>query len=98
MLKKIGIGVLIAVIFLLMLWFTSSNPGSITLDLAFGTVEPSIPMAFSVTFVLGWAFGLICTSFYVFGLMNERRRLRRALRNSESEVSSLRSLPIADAE
>ena len=98
MLKRIGIGFLIVLIFVLMLWFTNSNPGVVTLDLAFGVVEPSIPLAFSVTFVIGWAFGLLCTSVFIFRLMNERRRLRRALRNSESEVSSLRNLPLADAD
>ncbi len=98
MLKRIGIGFLVLLIFLLTLWFTNSNPGVITLDLAFDVVQPSIPLAFSVTFVIGWLFGLLCTSFVIFRLTNERRRLRRALRNSESEVSSLRNLPLADAD
>ncbi len=98
MLKRIGIGILVVLIFLLMLWFTNSNPGVVSLDLAFGTVQPSIPLAFSVIFVIGWAFGLLCTSLFIFRLYNERRRLRRALRNSESEVSSLRNLPLADAD
>ena len=98
MLKRIGIAILIILTFLLMLWFTNSNPGVVTLDLAFGTVQPSIPLAFSVTFVIGWIFGLMCTSMFIFRLINERRRLRRALSNSESEVSSLRNLPLTDAD
>ncbi|MCZ6827131.1 MAG: hypothetical protein O7D88_06495 [Gammaproteobacteria bacterium] len=98
MLKRIGIVILVVLIFLLMLWFTNSNPGIVSLDLAYGIVRPSIPLAFSVTFVMGWAFGLLCTSMFIFRLANERRRLRRALRNSESEVSSLRNLPLTDAD
>jgi uncharacterized membrane protein YciS (DUF1049 family) len=98
MLKRIGIGVLIVAIFVIMLWFTSNNPGVVEIDLAFGVVQPSIPLAFSVTFVFGWAFGLLCTSFFMFRIINERRRLRRALRNTESEISSLRNLPLADAD
>ena len=98
MLRRIGIVILIILTFLLMLWFTNSNPGVVTLDLAFGTVQPSIPLAFSVTFVIGWTFGLMCTSMFIFRLINERRRLRRALSNSESEVSSLRNLPLTDAD
>jgi uncharacterized membrane protein YciS (DUF1049 family) len=98
MLKKIGIGLLVATIFVLTLWFTSNNPGSVQIDLAFGVVEPSIPVAFSVTFILGWAFGLLCTSVFIIRLVNELRRLRRALRHTESEVSSLRNLPMADAD
>jgi len=98
MLKKIGIGVLIIAIFVMMLWFTSNNPGNVELDLAFGVIQPSIPLAFSITFVIGWAFGLLCTGIFMFRIINERRRLRRALRNTESEVSSLRNLPLADAD
>jgi uncharacterized membrane protein YciS (DUF1049 family) len=98
MLKRIGIVILVVLIFLLMLWFTNSNPGIVSLDLAYGIVRPSIPLAFSVTFVMGWAFGLLCTSMFIFRLVNERRRLRRTLRNSESEVSSLRNLPLTDAD
>ena len=98
MLKKIGIGLLVVFIFLLMLIFTSSNPGFVDLDLFFLTVRPSIPLAFSVSFVLGWIFGLLCTTVFIMRLINERRQLRRALRQSESEVSSLRNLPLSDAD
>ena len=98
MLKKIGIGVLVILIFVMMLVFTSSNPGFVDLDLFFLTVRPSVALAFSVTFVLGWAFGLLCTTIFILRLVNERRQLRRSLRHSESEVSSLRSLPLADAD
>jgi uncharacterized integral membrane protein len=98
MIRKIGVGLLVLIIFLLMLLFTSINPGVIKIDLAFVEVEPSIPVAFAVTFVLGWLFGLACMSVFVVKLINERRRLRKSLRVAESEVSSLRSLPIADAD
>ena len=98
MIRKISIGVLVVIIFSLVLWFTRINPGTIRLDLAFGVVEPSIPMAFAITFVLGWVFGLACTSVFIIRVVNERRRLRKSLRVAESEVSSLRSLPIADAD
>ena len=98
MLKKIGIGILVILVFAIMLVFTSSNPGFVDLDLFFKTVRPSIPLAFSVTFVLGWAFGLLCTVVFILRLANERRRLRRQLRHAESEITSLRNLPIADAD
>lgn len=98
MLKKIGVAILAIFIFVMMFAFSSNNPGLVDLDLFFLTVQPSIPVAFSVTFVIGWAFGLLCTSVFIIRLINERRQLRRRLRNSESEVSSLRSLPISDAD
>jgi len=98
MLKKVGIGVLVLAIFVFMLVFTSSNPGFVEIDLFFDTVEPSIPLAFSVTFVLGSIFGVLCMTVFILRLVNERRQLRRSLRQSESEVSSLRNLPLADAD
>ena len=98
MLKRISIIAIVLLVLVLMIWFTSINPGVVSIDLAFGTVEPTIAIALAVTFFFGWLFGILCASYYVLKLMNERRRLRSQLRNSESEVSSLRSLPIADAD
>ena len=50
------------------------------------------------TLAPGWVFGLLCTVVFILRLVNERRQLRRKLRQSESEVTSLRNLPIADAD
>jgi hypothetical protein len=36
--------------------------------------------------------------FFALKLINERRVLRRSLRLTENEVSSLRSLPLSDAD
>ena len=98
MLKRIAILVLFLIILVIMLVFTRLNPGLVEVDLAFGTVASSIPLAFTVTFVIGWLFGLLCTSIFAARLVNERRQLRKALRMSESEVHSLRNLPLADAD
>ena len=51
-----------------------------------------------VVFVAGWIFGLLCVSVYLLRLVNERRRLRKSLRIAEAEVSSLRNLPMQDAD
>ena len=77
MLKKIGIGALVLLVFVIMLVFTSSNPGFVDLDLFFLTVRPSIALAFSLTFVIGWAFGLLCTTVFILRLVNERRQKYR---------------------
>lgn len=98
MIRKIAVALLVIVIFALVMWFTRINAGTIRLDLAFGVVESSIAMAITITFVFGWLFGLACTSVFIIRVVNERRRLRKSLRIAESEVSSLRSLPIADAD
>lgn len=97
MLKRIGLVLLVLVIFLAMLVFARLNPGLIEIDLAFGKVGSSVPLAFAVTFALGWLFGLLCTAVAVMRLVNERRQLRKLLRTSESELSTLRNLPLSDA-
>ena len=99
MLKRIGIGVLIIVIFVMMLWFTSNNPGHVAIDLAFGVVEPSIPLAFSVTFVIGWAFGLLCTAIFMFRISQRATTTApcaSAIQSPRSQAS--RNLPLADAD
>lgn len=98
MLKRIGLAILILVIVVVMVTFTANNTGTIDIDLAFVEVHTSIPLAFTVTFAIGWLFGVLCMGFYALRLWNERRHLRRSLRMSESEVTSLRNLPISDAD
>ena len=98
MLKRIGLAILIVVIVIIMATFTANNTGMINIDLAFTEVNTSIPLAFTVTFALGWLFGILCLGFFALKLVNERRILRRSLRITESEVSSLRNLPLSDAD
>ena len=96
--KRIGLLLLVLIILLAMLTFTALNSGTMDLDLAFfaGTFPVSVVLV--ATFVVGTLFGMLCMTTFVFRLINERRTLRRALRLSESEVSSLRSLPLSDAD
>ncbi len=98
MVKKVAVIFLFLVILMIMLVFTRLNPGLVQIDLAFGSVESSIPLAFTVTFVMGWLFGLLCTAIFAARLVNERRQLRKKLRNTETEVYTLRNLPIVDAD
>lgn len=98
MLKRIGLAILIVIIVIVMATFTANNTGMIDIDLAFAQLTTSIPLAFTVTFAIGWLFGVLSLGFYVLKLVNERRVLRRSLRMRESEVSSLRNLPLSDAD
>ena len=98
MLKRIGLAILIVLIVVIMATFTANNTGMIDIDLAFTEVTTSIPLAFTVAFAVGWLFGVLCIGFFALKLVNERRVLRRSLKMTESEVSSLRSLPISDAD
>ena len=98
MLKRAGLIILILFLFAAVFTFTALNTGQVDLDLGFFKRSFPISIAFAATFVLGVIFGMLCMTAFVFKLFRERRTLRRSLQMSESEVSSLRSLPLSDAD
>ena len=98
MLKRIGLVALVLIILVAMLTFTALNSGTIDLDLAFFAGTYPISVVLVATFIVGMIFGMLCMTAFVFRLAKERRTLRRTLRTSESEVSSLRNLPLSDAD
>ena len=98
MLKRVALLILIVLLFVVMFTFTALNTGQIDLDLAFFKGSYPISVTLAATFVLGVVFGMLCMTVFVFRLITERRALRRSLRMSESEVSSLRNLPLSDAD
>ena len=78
--------------------FTAVNKGDIEIDLLFVEVATTIPIAFTVTFAIGWLFGLACMGLWALRLIRQRHSLKRSLKVTESEVSSLRNLPLHDAD
>ena len=98
MLKRSALVVVILLLFAGLFTFTALNTGEIHLDLAFfeGTYPISITLA--ATFAFGVVFGMLCMTAFLFRLIRERRMLQRSLRMTESEVSSLRNLPLSDAD
>jgi len=98
MLKKAGLILLLIIIFGVMVVFSYLNTGDVEVNLAFVSITTSISIAFTVTLVAGWLLGVISMGVFALRLVNERRTLRRALRVSESEVTSLRNLPLSDAD
>ena len=98
MLKRIAVIVLVVIIFTAMLVFTYHNKGTVDVDLILTTVTTSVPVAFTIAFAIGWLFGILCMGAWALRLMNDRRNIRRSLRVSESEVTSLRNLPLNDAD
>lgn len=98
MLKRVGLVVLLILIFVLMVLFTAANPGDISLSLLHFEISAPVSLAFTVAFTTGWIFGIVCMGLYALKIANERRMLRRSLRMSEDEISSLRNLPLSDAD
>ncbi len=98
MLKRVGLVVLLILIFISMVLFTAGNPGEISLRLLHFEISAPVSLAFTVAFAIGWIFGIVCMGLYALKIANERRLLRRSLRMSEDEISSLRNLPLSDAD
>ena len=98
MLKRAGLILLLILIFGVMVVFSYLNTGEVEVNLAFVSITTSISIAFTVTLVVGWVLGVGSMGVFALRLVNERRTLRRALRVSESEVTSLRNLPLSDAD
>jgi uncharacterized integral membrane protein len=97
-LKRIGLVLLILLIFSAMVVFTAGNPNDVSIKLLHWEIISPISLAFTAAFAVGWLFGVACMGVYAFKVANERRMLRRSLRMSENEVSSLRNLPLSDAD
>ena len=96
--RKIGLLLSLLVIVFLAAVFVYSNPDTIAVDVGFVRLEEvSMSVAFAVCFAVGWLFGLFSAGIAVMRVISERRQLRRNLRLAEAEVTSLRSLPLHDA-
>jgi len=97
-LKRIGLALLILLIFLAMVVFTAGNPDDVSIKLLHWEISSPVSLAFTLAFAIGWLFGVACMGLYALKIASERRMLRRSLRMSENEVSSLRNLPLSDAD
>ena len=98
MLRRIAIIVAVVVIAIVMFAFTWRNKVPLDVDLFFVSVPTTAAVAFTVAFAVGWSFGILCMGAWALKILNERRKLRRQLKISESEVTSLRNLPLNDAD
>ena len=78
--------------------FAYNNPDPVTLDIGVARFESiSMTLALACAFAVGWLFGLLSVGYALMRTASDKRRLRRELRNAESEVASLRSMPMNDA-
>ena len=87
----IGIGIFAAI-------FASLNTEIVRVDLMFTVLDSPQSVVVIGSVIVGAIVGLLCASLFVLKFMAERRRLRKALKNAETEISSLRSLPLQDAD
>ena len=96
--RKLMILAVIAIFVLAAAVFAYGNREPISIDVGFMRFEAvSLAVAFAVTFAIGAVFGIICAGFALLRMAREKRLLRRELRSAEAELSSLRSMPLQDA-
>ncbi len=98
MLKRTLTVLVVIAVVAAMLAFTAANTGEIEVDLLIVKVPTPTALAFTVAFAVGWLFGLACMGLWALRMLKDRHSLKRSLKVSESEVSSLRNLPLNDAD
>ena len=98
MLRRIVVPLAVIVSLVVALTFAALNPGAITIDLGFFETRLQKSLALTLAFGAGWVFGLACLAAVLIRLGLDRRRLRHALKLAESEIHTLRSLPMPHAD
>lgn len=99
MLRKILYVVVLVLLICTAVVFAYHNPEPIDLDIGLARFEQiSLTLALAGAFAFGWIFGLLTLGTALIRLIAERRRLRRQLQAAETEVSSLRTMPIENAD
>lgn len=73
---------------LLALLVSAMNAGRVEIELAFGRFSSPLGLALVVAFAVGLVAGLAWQIYWVTELLNERGRLRRALRLAEENARS----------
>ncbi|MEE4184481.1 MAG: LapA family protein [Gammaproteobacteria bacterium] len=98
MLRYVLLILSILFVFFVAVIFAAINTGIIELDLAFTRVALQKSLALILFLAIGWVFGVLSAAVLIAKLLSQRRQLRKALDLAESEVKSLRSMPMQDAD
>ncbi|MEO0616344.1 MAG: LapA family protein [Pseudomonadota bacterium] len=88
--------VVIAVVFAAV--FATLNTEIIQVDLLFARYELAQSFVIIGALITGVLLGLAIASLFLLRVTSERRKLRRALSTAETEITSLRSLPLQNAD
>jgi uncharacterized membrane protein YciS (DUF1049 family) len=94
MLRLITVIVLV-VVFVLGATLGFSNGDTVTFHYLFGSVEVRLAVLVLAVFVVGALLTFLISALRMLGLHREIRRLRRQLRDAETELKNLRNLPLA---
>lgn len=91
----------IVIVFFLILVFVLGaslgyfNAERVTFHFLFGSVEVRVAVLVIVTFLAAAALTLLLCGLRMLGLHRDIRRLRKQVRDAETELKNLRNLPLA---
>lgn len=88
MLRRVALGLALALLALLAMLFTALNQQLFDVDIAFLKFEVSSGMALLIAFAAGLLAGAFASSRWIAQLLAERGRLRQALRLAETRLGS----------
>ncbi len=80
-------------VFALALMLAYANGAIVRLDYLVGSEQVHLSSALLGTAVLGWLLGLASAFTVVFRMRRENRKLQDTIRESETEIRNLRSVP-----
>lgn len=92
---RIVILVVLLIVFALGASLGFFNAEPITFNYLFGSVEVRVAVLVIVTFILGALLALALCGLRILSLHREMRRVRKQLRDAETELKNLRNLPLA---
>ena len=85
--RRLAFAAVLILLLLLAGVFAYSNPLPIDIDVGFTRFE-QVPMAvaFAITLILGWLFGLLSAGLALWRSAGEKRRLKQDLKYAEAEL------------
>ncbi len=93
MLRWIAIIILLC-IFILALVLAYANGGSVDLNYLMGSTRVHLSSALLGAAIIGWLIGLLSSLGVIFRLKRQAWRLKRSVRDTETEIRNLRNLPL----
>ena len=97
MIKKAISTVFILTIFVIAVWFSYLNTDDISINLSFMQFSSKASIIFSIIFISGWLFGILCSFFYVIKILNQKRIIKSDLDQKIEELNAHRASPLKDA-
>ena len=97
MIKKVISTVFILAIFVIAVWFSYLNTEDISINLSFIQFSSKASIIFSIIFISGWLFGILCSLFYTIKILNQKRIIKSDLDQKIEELNTHRALPLKDA-